>query len=648
MLASLMMVAALVVGVQQDREEWEYVSAKDGKFSVELPAVEDQTGSGPIVGPSGPGMLFETLRQTGGLIYVVARIEMRAAIPKAAEAQWLDYTQEKAATRFGSGQKTIAEKRIQVGGTAGREFTIQVKRRGSGTQHMRGRSFVKGTLVYTVVAISASPGEPLPAKANRFLESFSFGPPPQGAVVANGNGGSGRTPSGWKTVKTANGKATVAMPRQPNGEQSGSQNDYTIEARSYQIPSAEYVLLTVEATDPFAGTPREAEVVKFARDEATKIYGSKGKVKAEKPVNADGVPGREWTMTLERYNVGPVQARARTFVVGKFVYVVAVGTIVKNKDLPADTERFLDSFAFRDRPATELAQAEAPALAPVPAPEAMAPGGPGPMAGRLPAVDGRAILGLVKFLGPRNKAMLVVEGLRLVASISPTPRAANAATITQPPEIVASAPTVKATLKAAKPEPNPWGREVDPDGDVPLTQSGQVLTMRIPGSAHLLAPERGKMNAPRVVASTRGDFDVTVRVDGAFRPARESTVKGLGVRQAAGLILWKDAENYLVFQHRAAFDDGQVTHQAVLEELAAGGKGVTHRQPAQEGPVYLRLERQRGRISASFSADGRQWKDLKPVATTWADGEIEVGVIGVNTSTSVHEVTFDNYALKPK
>jgi uncharacterized protein (TIGR03066 family) len=191
-----------------------------------------------------------------------------------------------------------------------------------------------------------------------------------------------------------------------------------------------------------------------------------------------------------------------------------------------------------------------------------------------------------------------------------------------------------------------WGTEVDPDGDVEIETSGASVTMGIPGTPHLLAPERGTMNAPRIIAPTRGDFGVSVRVDGAFRPGRQSTVTGLSSRQAGGLVLWKDAQNYLVFQHRASFDDGMVVHQTVLEEIVGGAKGASHRHAFAEGATYLRLERKRGRISAAYSADGKKWKELKSVETTWADGEIQAGVVAVNTSTEPHAVTFSEYSLE--
>jgi regulation of enolase protein 1 (concanavalin A-like superfamily) len=220
-------------------------------------------------------------------------------------------------------------------------------------------------------------------------------------------------------------------------------------------------------------------------------------------------------------------------------------------------------------------------------------------------------------------------------------------------DMASAKPAVRSASRAAAKKsaamlPRAWGIEFDPDADVKIRTSGFSLTMEIPGTAHVLAPERDKMNAPRIVAPVRGDFVASVQVSGAFHPEKKSTVKGLSSRQAGGLIIWKDAKNYLVFQRRATADDGKIANQAVLEELVDGGKGVTHRQPSPEATTYLRLERGGGRVTASFSEDGKEWKSLKPVETSWAEGELQVGIVAVNTSTGAHSARFDGYTLKAK
>jgi regulation of enolase protein 1 (concanavalin A-like superfamily) len=84
----------------------------------------------------------------------------------------------------------------------------------------------------------------------------------------------------------------------------------------------------------------------------------------------------------------------------------------------------------------------------------------------------------------------------------------------------------------------------------------------------------------------------------------------------------------------------------VLEELVAGSKGVTRRQAIPEGATALHLERKRGRISAAYSKDGKEWKELKPVDTTWAVGEVQVGVVAVSTSTGPHPVKYDSHSVR--
>lgn len=193
-----------------------------------------------------------------------------------------------------------------------------------------------------------------------------------------------------------------------------------------------------------------------------------------------------------------------------------------------------------------------------------------------------------------------------------------------------------------------WGEEVDPDADVEVQRSDDSLTMEVPAKAHLLAHERDTMNAPRVLAPVAGDFVVTVQVSAKFRPVRPSTLKGFSSRQAAGLVIWKDEKNYLVFQRRAELEDDQVVHQVVLQELLGGNKGVSRRQPASEGPTFLRLERKGDQIAASFSDDGKAWKPLKPLDAAWLDKEVKVGVIAANTSPTPHAVKFEGYSLNAK
>jgi regulation of enolase protein 1 (concanavalin A-like superfamily) len=194
-----------------------------------------------------------------------------------------------------------------------------------------------------------------------------------------------------------------------------------------------------------------------------------------------------------------------------------------------------------------------------------------------------------------------------------------------------------------------WGTEVDPDNDVKIKASGRSLSMEIPGTPHVLAPPMNTFNAPRVVTQVSGDFVAIVQVDGAFAPGRESTTNTLSSRQAGGLILWKGSDNHIVLQRRTVVGkEGKSAHQVIFDEHASNRRGESHLAAVPEGSVFLRLERQKNLIRAASSSDGRQWKSLKPIEATWADGPLQVGVMAVNTSTEKHSVTFSNYSLKVK
>jgi uncharacterized protein (TIGR03066 family) len=208
-------------------------------------------------------------------------------------------------------------------------------------------------------------------------------------------------------------------------------------------------------------------------------------------------------------------------------------------------------------------------------------------------------------------------------------------------------------VKSGKADAKPlkaWGTEVDPDDDVEIEATGETLTIRIPGTPHVLSSEETDgFNAPRVVSPVRREFAATVRVDGEFRPSRESSTGMLSSRQAGGLLLWKDSDNYIVLQRRTVVGkEGKLNRQVIFDERKGGKRGVTLDQPSPDGPVFLRLKRKDGIVTAAFSSDGRRWTSFKPIDAQWSRGVADVGVVAVNTSTGPHAVTFDEYSLEAK
>ncbi|MFT3881114.1 MAG: DUF1349 domain-containing protein [Gemmatales bacterium] len=577
MLAFYFLATFILVG--QSEEKWEAVSTKDGMFTIQMPTTSEQEGSVPAMGPSGRIKQHELIRQSGDLQYWVIRLESSSEIPRSAEKQWLDHARDNTLKRFsrvGGDNKIATEKEVKAGELTGREFNIKTNEKNFGTTNIRGRSFVKGTTAYIFVAVSSVPNKELPAEADRYLNSITFTNKP---VTPKSNSASRNTPTPgvarkmagsptdpvaktapkWLLIKSEKDGFTVELPGKPNGEGNESSGESTTHSLSYQNQSVEFIVFATHRPTPIP----EAESGKALESFRTKYVGNYGKiikVLSVRTVSAGKVEGQEFELSLDRSGAGVMRIQGRTFIQGKSAYVLfALPT--KGKELPVDTQKFLESFT------------------------------------------------LTKVLEPIEKS-------------------------------------TSSNTKPASNSNKTWGTEVNPDGDVKLKQLDSSLIMEIPGTAHVLAPERDKMNAPRVVSTVKGDFSVTVQVEGAFKPQPKTTMKGISARQAGGLVVWKDAKNYLVFQRRASLENGEVINQAVLEDHVGGNKGATHRQSAPDKSVFLRVECKRGRLKAAFSEDGKNWKELKAVDVPWAEGEIQVGVVGVNTSPDTHKITFTHFMLE--
>jgi regulation of enolase protein 1 (concanavalin A-like superfamily) len=194
-----------------------------------------------------------------------------------------------------------------------------------------------------------------------------------------------------------------------------------------------------------------------------------------------------------------------------------------------------------------------------------------------------------------------------------------------------------------------WGMAIDPDGDVGFAAKDKTLTLQIPGTLHDLVADIGKFNAPRVLRPVEGDFVSIVRIDGSFTPGGKSTKEKTYPLNTGGLVLWKDAENYILILRTAMLGKGnKINSMIIFEEREAGHRGAMHNAGIPGGAVFLRLERKGGRITGAYSDNGVQWKPLKPMDTTWAEGPVKVGLVATNTSSEPSTVKYENYDLKVK
>lgn len=193
-----------------------------------------------------------------------------------------------------------------------------------------------------------------------------------------------------------------------------------------------------------------------------------------------------------------------------------------------------------------------------------------------------------------------------------------------------------------------WGLAIDPQKDCEFTPAKDKLTMAIKSSKHQMAAERQNLNSPRVMREVEGDFTVTVKVNGDFRPGGRSTNSKSAPWHGAGIIVWSDADNYIRLERSAVNRNGKIFPYVNFEEFEGGAHGVTNNETMKGGDCWLRMERKGSRIHGSISFDGTTWKDLKPIQIVWPT-KLKIGLQATTTSSLLPwTVTFENYELKTK
>ena len=110
-----------------------------------------------------------------------------------------------------------------------------------------------------------------------------------------------------------------------------------------------------------------------------------------------------------------------------------------------------------------------------------------------------------------------------------------------------------------------WGVATDPDNDCKIKAQKGRLTMNLPGTAHDFAAELKRWNAPRVLSKVEGDFHLEVKVAGGFNPTADSSIPGRRGYNGGGLLVVKDADNYVSLHRGAVNLDGRVRHYANFE-----------------------------------------------------------------------------------
>jgi regulation of enolase protein 1 (concanavalin A-like superfamily) len=188
-----------------------------------------------------------------------------------------------------------------------------------------------------------------------------------------------------------------------------------------------------------------------------------------------------------------------------------------------------------------------------------------------------------------------------------------------------------------------WGMAIDPDKEFEITDLGKSLRITIPGNRF------GKDNSPRVMRDVEGDFIVTVKVVGDFRPGGKSTNPKFIPVNGAGILLWRDTDNHIRLERAANARPEKLQTYVNFAEVKGGTNGASHAQVMKGGETlpdcWVRMERKGSRIQGSVSIDGKTWDELPPIQTVWP-ANLKVGLAAGSTSSLPFSVTFEEFELK--
>lgn len=187
-----------------------------------------------------------------------------------------------------------------------------------------------------------------------------------------------------------------------------------------------------------------------------------------------------------------------------------------------------------------------------------------------------------------------------------------------------------------------WGMAIDPDQDCKIDDKGNVLEISIPNTHHDLNADNNKLNSPRVMREVTGDFSITVKVAGAFKPSAKSTNPKAVPYVGGGIVIWQDSDNYIFLGRAAINRNGKISEFAAFEEREWGTRGALNNRGVDPGGVYLRVERRNNRILGYTSKDGENWTRLDPMETSYP-ATLKVGLYAINGCSEPVSMHFEDF-----
>ena len=192
-----------------------------------------------------------------------------------------------------------------------------------------------------------------------------------------------------------------------------------------------------------------------------------------------------------------------------------------------------------------------------------------------------------------------------------------------------------------------WGDVTDPEGDCQVAEDQGKLTIAVPGTYHDLWPDKGKVNAPRVLQKRRGDFTVQVNVAGTVCAEKDTVIPGLASAvpyQAGSLLIWQDDQNLVRLERGCMIQQGKPLFFCYYQAFKEGKNVVRLSKTTKDGSLYLRLERRGEDIDASMSYDGKTWHAFKGQAIKLPE-QVQVGVSAVNNTSKPLTAVFEDFTI---
>lgn len=205
-----------------------------------------------------------------------------------------------------------------------------------------------------------------------------------------------------------------------------------------------------------------------------------------------------------------------------------------------------------------------------------------------------------------------------------------------------------------KPSPAPtvlpeWGEVIIPGKGCKFKTLDEGLRLTLPAGVQDLSVEIGRMNAPRVLQSVKGDFVVQVKVSGVSHPGGQSAIPDRKPFCSAGLLVWQDQGNYIRLE-RAALLTGAVNSTYTNWELRQAGKfarpGNAGELPLTGPDTWLRITRAGDSFIGEASVNGQDWTKLPNLGLVGTAAELKVGILAVNDTPAAFNPEFSEYSLQ--